>query len=218
MIIAIDGPAASGKSTTAKLVAKKLNIIYLDTGAMYRTVTLQLLRSNVNFDNTYKVSTILDNMIIDMYDYNGKIVVKLNNEDVSELIRSTDVTKHVSEVSSLSEVRKSMVAMQREIGNKSDCVVEGRDIGTIVFPNAEYKFYIVADIKMRAQRRLKEQEQIGIIKSLEDVMSDLKVRDHKDSNRDNSPLRKANDAVQIDTSNLSIDEQVNFIINHIKNN
>ena len=118
----------------------------------------------------------------------------------------------------MSEVRKSMVAMQREIGNKSDCVVEGRDIGTIVFPNAEYKFYIVADIKMRAQRRLKEQEQIGIIKSLEDVMSDLKVRDHKDSNRDNSPLRKANDAVQIDTSNLSIDEQVNFIINHIKNN
>ena len=218
MIIAIDGPAASGKSTTAKLVAKKLNIIYLDTGAMYRTVTLQLLRSNVNFDNTYKVSTILDNMIIDMYDYNGKNVVKLNNEDVSELIRSTDVTKHVSEVSSLSEVRKSMVAMQREIGNKSDCVVEGRDIGTIVFPNAEYKFYIVADIKMRAQRRLKELEQIGIIKSLDDVMSDLKVRDHKDSNRDNSPLRKANDAVQIDTSNLSIDEQVNFIINHIKNN
>ena len=218
MIIAIDGPAASGKSTTAKLVAKKLNIIYLDTGAMYRTVTLQLLRSNVNFDNTYKVSTILDNMIIDMYDYNGKNVVKLNNEDVSELIRSTDVTKHVSEVSSLSEVRKSMVAMQREIGNKSDCVVEGRDIGTIVFPNAEYKFYIVADIKMRAQRRLKELEQIGIIKSLDDVMSDLKVRDHKDSNRDNSPLRKADDAVQIDTSNLSIDEQVNFIINHIKNN
>ena len=218
MIIAIDGPAASGKSTTAKLVAKKLNIIYLDTGAMYRTVTLQLLRSNVNFDNTYKVSMILDNMIIDMYDYNGKIVVKLNNEDVSELIRSTDVTKHVSEVSSLSEVRKSMVAMQREIGNKSDCVVEGRDIGTIVFPNAEYKFYIVADIKMRAQRRLKELEKIGIIKSLDDVMSDLKVRDHKDSNRDNSPLRKANDAVQIDTSNLSIDEQVNFIINHIKNN
>ena len=218
MIIAIDGPAASGKSTTAKLVAKKLNIIYLDTGAMYRTVTLQLLRSNVNFDNTYKVSTILDNMIIDMYDYNGKIVVKLNHEDVSELIRSTDVTKHVSEVSSLSEVRKSMVTMQREIGNKSDCVIEGRDIGTIVFPNAEYKFYIVADIKMRAQRRLKELEQIGIIKSLDDVMSDLKVRDHKDSNRDNSPLRKANDAVQIDTSNLSIDEQVNFIINHIKNN
>ena len=218
MIIAIDGPAASGKSTTAKLVAKKLNIIYLDTGAMYRTVTLQLLRSNVNFDNIYKVSAILDNMIIDMYDYNGKSIVKLNNEDVSELIRSTDVTKHVSEVSSLSEVRKSMVTMQREIGNKADCVIEGRDIGTIVFPNAEYKFYIVADIKMRAQRRLKELEQIGIIKSLDDVMSDLKVRDHKDSNRDNSPLRKADDAVQIDTSNLSIDEQVNFIINHINNN
>ena len=218
MIIAIDGPAASGKSTTAKLVAKNLSIIYIDTGAMYRTVTLQLLRSNVNFDNSYKVSMVLDNMNIDMYDYNGKNIVKLNNEDVSDLIRSTDVTKHVSEVSSLSDVRKSMVTMQREIGNKADCVIEGRDIGTIVFPNAEYKFYIVADIKMRAQRRLNELEQIGIIKSLDGVISDLKVRDHKDSNRDNSPLRKANDAVQIDTSNLSIDEQVNFIINHIKNN
>ena len=218
MIIAIDGPAASGKSTTAKLVAKNLSIIYIDTGAMYRTVTLQLLRSNVNFDNSYKVSTILDNMNIDMYDYNGKNVVKLNNEDVSELIRSTDVTKHVSEVSSLSDVRKSMVTMQREIGNKADCVIEGRDIGTIVFPNAEYKFYIVADIKMRAHRRLKELEQLGIIKSLDDVMLDLKIRDHKDSNRDNSPLRKADDAVQIDTSNLSIDKQVNLIINHIKNN
>ena len=218
MIIAIDGPAASGKSTTAKLVAKNLSIIYIDTGAMYRTVTLQLLRSNVNFDNSYKVSTILDNMNIDMYDYNGKNIVKLNNEDVSDLIRSTDVTKHVSEVSSLSDVRKSMVTMQREIGNKADCVIEGRDIGTIVFPNAEYKFYIVADIKMRAHRRLKELEQLGIIKSLDDVMLDLKIRDHKDSNRDNSPLRKADDAVQIDTSNLSIDKQVNLIINHIKNN
>ena len=218
MIIAIDGPAASGKSTTAKLVAKNLSIIYIDTGAMYRTVTLQLLRSNVNFDNSYKVSTILDNMNIDMYDYNGKNIVKLNNEDVSDLIRSTDVTKHVSEVSSLSDMRKSMVTMQREIGNKADCVIEGRDIGTIVFPNAEYKFYIVADIKMRARRRLKELEQLGIIKSLDDVMLDLKIRDHKDSNRDNSPLRKADDAVQIDTSNLSIDKQVNLIINHIKNN
>lgn len=218
MIIAIDGPAASGKSTTAKLVAENLSIIYIDTGAMYRTVTLQLLRSNVNFDNSYKVSTILDNMIIDMYDYNGKNIVKLNNEDVSDLIRSTHVTKHVSEVSSLSDVRKSMVTMQREIGNKADCVIEGRDIGTIVFPNAEYKFYIFADIKMRALRRLKELEQLGIIKSLDDVMSDLKIRDHKDSNRDNSPLRKADDAVQIDTSNLSIDKQVNLIINHIKNN
>ena len=218
MIIAIDGPAASGKSTTAKLVAENLSIIYIDTGAMYRTVTLQLLRSNVNFDNSYKVSMILDNMNIDMYDYNGKNIVKLNNEDVSDLIRSTHVTKHVSEVSSLSNVRKSMVTMQREIGNKADCVIEGRDIGTIVFPNAEYKFYIVADIKMRAHRRLKELEQLGIIKSLDDVMLDLKIRDHKDSNRDNSPLRKADDAVQIDTSNLSIDKQVNLIINHIKNN
>ena len=216
MIIAIDGPAASGKSTTAKLVAKKLNIYYLDTGAMYRAVTLQLLRSKIDFDNIDKVSAILDDMIIDMYDYKGANIVKLNDEDISNQIRSTTVTKHVSEVSALLFVRKSMVSMQRKIGHNNDCVVEGRDIGTIVFPNADYKFYMIANIRMRAQRRLKEMNQIGINKSLDEVISDLKIRDYMDSNRDNSPLRKAKDAVVIDTSKISIIEQVNKIINHVK--
>tara|TARA_B100000686_G_scaffold333773_1_gene400098 strand:- start:544 stop:1203 length:660 start_codon:yes stop_codon:yes gene_type:complete len=216
MIIAIDGPAASGKSTTAKLVAKKLSITYLDTGAMYRAVTLQLLRSKIDFDNIDKVSAILDDMIIDMYDYKGANIVKLNDEDISNQIRSTTVTKHVSEVSALLFVRKSMVSMQRKIGHNNDCVVEGRDIGTIVFPNADYKFYMIANIRMRAQRRLKEMNQIGINKSLDEVISDLKIRDYMDSNRDISPLRKAKDAVVIDTSKISIIEQVNKIINHVK--
>ena len=216
MIIAIDGLAASGKSTTAKLVAKKLSITYLDTGAMYRAVTLRLLRSKIKFDNIDKVSAILDDMIIDMYDYKGTNIVKLNDEDISEQIRSTTVTKHVSEVSALFFVRKSMVSMQRKIGHNTDCVVEGRDIGTIVFPNADYKFYMIANIRMRAQRRLKEMNQIGINKSLDEVISDLKIRDYMDSNRDISPLRKAKDAVEIDTSKLSIIEQVNKIINHVK--
>ena len=216
MIIAIDGPAASGKSTTAKLVAKKLSITYLDTGAMYRAVTLQLLRSKIDFDNIDKVSAILDDMIIDMYDYKGANIVKLNDEDISNQIRSTTVTKHVSEVSALLFVRKSMVSMQRKIGHNTDCVVEGRDIGTIVFPNADYKFYMIANIRMRAQRRLKEMNQIGINKSLDEVISDLKIRDYMDSNRDISPLRKAKDAVEIDTSKLSIIKQVNKIINHVK--
>jgi len=218
MIIAIDGPAASGKSTTAKLVAKKLNITYLDTGAMYRAVTLQLLRSNTDFDSIDKVSSILGNLNIDMYDYKGRDIIKLNNEDVTEEIRSSNVTKYVSEVSALLAVREAMVIMQREIGFKTDSVVEGRDIGTKVFPNADYKFYMIADIKMRANRRLIDMNQLGIIKSLDEVVSDLETRDHKDSNRENSPLRKAVDAVVIDTSKLSIDEQVKKIINHIKIN
>ena len=218
MIIAIDGPAASGKSTTARLVAKKLNITYLDTGAMYRALTFQLLKSNVDFDNLDKVSTILGNLTIDMYDHKGTNIIKLNNEDITEQIRSSNVTKNVSEVSALLIVRKSMVVMQREIGYKSDCVVEGRDIGTIVFPNADFKFFMIADIKMRANRRLNEMNQSGTVKTFEEIILDLEIRDDKDTKRENSPLRKAVDAVEIDTSDLTIDEQVNKIINHIKNN
>lgn len=218
MIIAIDGPAASGKSTTARLVAKKLNITYLDTGAMYRALTFQLLKSNVDFDNLDKVSTILGNLTIDMYDHKGTNIIKLNNEDITEEIRSSNVTKNVSEVSALLIVRKSMVVMQREIGYKSDCVVEGRDIGTIVFPNADFKFFMIADIKMRANRRLNEMNQSATVKTFDEIVLDLEIRDDKDTNRENSPLRKAVDAVEIDTSELTIDEQVNKIINHIKNN
>ncbi len=216
MIIAIDGPAASGKSTTAKLVAKKLKVTYLDTGAMYRAVTLQLLRSKIDFVDIDKVSAILDDLIIDMFDHKGVNIVKINDEDVTGEIRSSNVTKYVSEVSALLSVRESMVVMQREIGHKTDCVIEGRDIGTIVFPNADYKFFMVADIKLRAKRRLKEMKQFGIVKSVKEVISELESRDQKDSSRDNSPLRKAKDAIEIDTSNLSIDEQVDKIIDHIK--
>ena len=216
MIIAIDGPAASGKSTTAKLVAKKLKVTYLDTGAMYRAVTLQLLRSKIDFVDIDKVSAILDDLIIDMFDHKGVNIVKINDEDVTGEIRSSNVTKYVSEVSALLSVRESMVVMQREIGHKTDCVIEGRDIGTIVFPNADYKFFMVADIKMRAKRRLKEMKQFGIVKSVKEVISELESRDQKDSSRENSPLRKAKDAIEIDTSNLSIEEQVDKIIDHIK--
>jgi len=217
MIIAIDGPAASGKSTTAKLVAQKLKITYLDTGAMYRALTLQLLNSNIDFNNVDKVSTILGNLSIEMYDYKGRNIIKLNNEDITEQIRSSNVTENVSEVSALLSVRQSMVVIQRNIGNKTDCVVEGRDIGTIVFPNADYKFFMIADIKIRAKRRLNEMNQLGANKSYDEIVSDLEIRDYKDTNRDNSPLRKAVDAVEIDTTDLNIDEQVNKIVNHIKN-
>ena len=217
MIIAIDGPAASGKSTTAKLVAEKLKITYLDTGAMYRAITLQLLKSNIDFNNVDKVSTILGNLNIEMYDCKGRNIIKLNNEDITEQIRSSNVTENVSEVSALLSVRQYMVVMQRQIGYKTDCVVEGRDIGTIVFPNADYKFFMIADIEIRANRRLNEMNHLGANKTYEEIVSDLEIRDYKDTNRDNSPLRKAVDAVEIDTTALTIDEQVNRIVNHIKN-
>ena len=216
MIVAIDGPAASGKSTTAKMVAKKLQMTYLDTGAMYRAVTLALLRSNTDLDDYDSVCQVVDELELDIYDQEGKTVVILDGEDVSQAIRSVPVTKNVSAVSAMKYVREAMVEIQRNIGKKTNCVVEGRDIGTVVFPDAEFKIFMVADVKMRAERRLKELHEMGDYQSLQEVMADLKRRDKKDSTRVHSPLQKAGDAIEIDTSMLSIDRQVEKIINLVR--
>ena len=208
MIVAIDGPAASGKSTTAKMVAKKLQMTYLDTGAMYRAVTLALLRSNTDLDDYDSVCQVVDELELDIYDQEGKTVVILDGEDVSQAIRSVPVTKNVSAVSAMKYVREAMVEIQRNIGKKTNCVVEGRDIGTVVFPDAEFKIFMVAGVKIRAERRLKELQEMGDDRSLQEVMADLKRRDKKDSTRAHSPLQKAGDAIEIDTSMLSIDQQV----------
>lgn len=208
MIVAIDGPAASGKSTTAKMVAKKLKMTYLDTGAMYRAVTLALLRSNTDLDDYDSVCQVVDELELDIYDQEGKTVVILDGEDVSQAIRSMPVTEYVSAVSAMKYVREAMVEIQRNIGKKTNCVVEGRDIGTVVFPDAEFKIFMVADVKMRAERRLKELQEMGDDRSLQEVMADLKRRDKKDSTRAHSPLQKAGDAIEIDTSMLSINQQV----------
>ena len=216
MIVAIDGPAASGKSTTAKMVAKKLQMTYLDTGAMYRAVTLALLRSNTDLDDYDSVCQVVDELELDIYDQEGKTVVILDGEDVSQAIRSVPVTKNVSAVSAMKYVREAMVEIQRNIGKKTNCVVEGRDIGTVVFPDAEFKIFMVADVQMRAERRLKELQEMGDDRSLQEVMADLKRRDKKDSTRAHSPLQKAGDAIEIDTSMLSIDQQVEKIINLVR--
>ena len=208
MIVAIDGPAASGKSTTAKMVAKKLKMTYLDTGAMYRAVTLALLRSNTDLDDYDSVCQVVDELELDIYDQGAKTVVRLDGEDVSQAIRSMLVTENVSVVSAVKYVREAMVEIQRNIGKKTNCVVEGRDIGTVVFPDAEFKIFMVADVKIRAERRLKELHEMGDDQSLQEVMADLKRRDKKDSTRVHSPLQKAGDAIEIDTSMLSIDQQV----------
>jgi len=216
MIVAIDGPAASGKSTTAKMVAKKLKMTYLDTGAMYRAVTLALLRSNTDLDDYDSVCQVVDELELDIYDQGDKTVVRLDGEDVSQAIRSMQVTENVSAVSAVKYVREAMVEIQRNIGKKTNCVVEGRDIGTVVFPDAEFKIFMVADVKMRAERRLKELHEMGENRSLQEVMTDLKRRDEKDSTRSHSPLQKADEAIEIDTSMLSIDQQVGKIINLVR--
>ena len=216
MIVAIDGPAASGKSTTAKMVAKELKMTYLDTGAMYRAVTLALLRSNTDLDDFDTVCQVVNELELDIYDQGTKTVVKLDGDDVSQAIRSTSVTENVSAVSAVKYVREAMVEIQRNIGKKTNCIVEGRDIGTVVFPDAEFKIFMVADVKMRAERRLKELHEMGENRSLQEVMTDLKRRDEKDSTRSHSPLQKADEAIEIDTSMLSIDQQVGKIINLVR--
>ena len=218
MIVAIDGPAASGKSTTAKMVAKKLEMTYLDTGAMYRAVTLALLRSNTDLDDYDSVCQVVDKLELDIYDKGSKTIVKLDGEDVSEAIRSMPVTESVSAVSAMKYVRQTMVEIQRNIGKKTNCVVEGRDIGTVVFPDAEFKIFMVADVNMRAERRFKDIREMGENRSFQEVLADLKRRDEKDSMRAYSPLQKADDAIEIDTSKLSIDQQVRKIINLVKKN
>ena len=218
MIVAIDGPAASGKSTTAKMVAKKLEMTYLDTGAMYRAVNLALLRSNTDLDDYDSVCQVVDELELDIYDKGSKTIVKLDGEDVSEAIRSMPVTESVSAVSAMKYVRQTMVEIQRNIGKKTNCVVEGRDIGTVVFPDAEFKIFMVADVNMRAERRFKDIREMGENRSFQEVLTDLKRRDEKDSTRAYSPLQKADEAIEIDTSLLSIDQQVRKIINLVKKN
>ncbi len=215
MIIAIDGPAASGKSTTARLVARKLGITYLDTGAMYRSVTLALLQRGIAFSDIPAINDLISSLSLDLFSEKGVTEVRMDGKDVSDAIRSTEVTENVSAVSAIHEVRLAMVNLQQRIGQQSDCVVEGRDIGTVVFPAADYKFFLVADSRTRALRRQKDLELLGESKSLEELIEEIEIRDKKDSSREHSPLQKADDAIELDTSSLTIDEQVAFIVQTI---
>ena len=216
MIIAIDGPAATGKSTTAKALAKRLGFTYLDTGAMYRAITLLILRKKIQIGENFALISLLKKFDLKIQQHEKQILVILNGEDVSNEIRRLDVTKYVSEVSALSAVRKSLVKIQRKIAKDQNCVVEGRDIGTIVFPDAEVKFYVVADYDVRAKRRLLDFKKLGEEKSIDELIEELKNRDKYDSEREHSPLLKANDAIEVDTTNLTIEEQVNFMFKKVK--
>jgi len=219
MIIAIDGPAGSGKSTTAKKVAAQLNLMHLDTGAMYRAVALYILDQDIaefHLNNHNQITQILDEIEIEFSNESNNIF--LNGRDVSVDIRENRVSEFVSEVSAIPLVRERMVLLQREISTGNDVVLEGRDIGTRVFPNADVKFFLNADVNERGQRRFKELMARGEEITLESVIREIELRDLKDSSREHSPLEKAKDAIEIDTTKLSIDAQVNEIVSLIESN
>lgn len=216
LVIAIDGPAASGKSTTAKLVAERLGYMHVDTGAMYRAITLKVLRSGLAPDDRNSITRLLETTRVQLRNEGGGLHVLLDGRDVSEEIRSPEITRAVSAVSGLPEVRQVMVREQRALGERGGIVLEGRDIGTVVFPQAECKFFLIAGIGARAERRLKELRAKGVAADLEELQKEIADRDRCDSTRAVSPLRKAADAVEIDTSDMTIEQQVDAVVRTVR--
>ena len=216
MIIAIDGPAASGKSTSAKLLAKELGYLYLDTGAMYRCIAFSILKNKIDISNQDSLTKFLKNFEIDLKKTNNNLSFFVNGKNVTNKIRKSDVSQKVSEVSAIPIIREYMVRIQRSFTKNNSCVMEGRDIGTVVFPDAEFKFFFIASDEVRAKRRQLELESLGEKKSLVNLMHEIKKRDKFDSERGHSPLRKAFNAIEVDTTNMTIDEQVNFMLRKIK--
>lgn len=210
--VSIDGPAGSGKSTTARLVAQKLGYLYIDTGAMYRAATLRVLSLGVNPKDEKTVAEVVKDADIKLQYRNNRMRVLLNNRDVSRDIRSPAVTKYVSLVSSYREVREHLVALQREIAENNNVVCEGRDIGSVVFPNAEIKIYLDCSLEERAKRRLLDLQRARIRTTLKEVIEDIERRDRLDSEREISPLMIPQRAEVIDTTNLSIREQVDRVL------
>jgi len=214
-IIAIDGPASSGKSTTARLVAKRLGYLYLDTGAMYRAITLKALRAGVDLDDEKALEKLARDSSLSMNFENEQLRVFLNGEEVTAQIRSPEVSNSVSKVSAYPGVRGAMVALQREFAKEGGIVAEGRDMGTVVFPGAEVKIFLTCDLKERAKRRYLELESQGISSSPDAVLENLSSRDQIDSTREDSPLLEAEGAVVVDTTNLTIQEQVEEVLRRL---
>lgn len=214
--IAIDGPSGSGKSTLAKGAAQKLGIMYLDTGAMYRTCGLCALKSGIEPKDTEAVAKMLETMDLNIKFDDGVQHMILNGEDVTGMIRTPEVSRAASDISSLPIIRTAMVDMQRKIAADQSFVVDGRDIGSVVLPNAKYKFFLTASSEARAKRRFLELQEKGTPQALEDVLKDIIWRDKQDSERAASPLVKVDDAVEIDTSDIGIEETLETLLGYIK--
>lgn len=216
IIIAIDGPAGSGKSTTAKKVAESLDYLYIDTGAMYRAITYMAIKNNL-LDVEAGIIDLANSIKLELKFINGDTFVSADGIDISEDIRSMEVSNNVSPVSKISGVRKALVKMQRELSlSNAGIVAEGRDVTTVVFPDADLKIYLTAGIQERTERRVKEYETKHIHVTADEVKNNIQERDRIDSTRTDSPLTKAKDAIEIDTSSITIEEQVNIILNKVK--
>ena len=218
MVITIDGAAGVGKTSTAKEIAKRLGYQYFDTGAMYRAVTLFFIEENVDLASNSQVTESLDAIKLNIdFSSESEMQIFLDEKNISLKIRNQEVTSKVSAVSALKDVREMMVKIQRSFTKDGNFVVEGRDIGTVVFPDANYKFYLQADYDIRAKRRLADFEKINEAKNINEIKEDLEIRDKYDSTRKLSPLKKPEDAIIIDTTLCSFEEQVNQILKHIEN-
>ena len=220
MIIAIDGPSGAGKSTLGKMLAKKLGLLYLDTGAMYRAAALSALRKGVDLENDSEVARIAETATIELIGEPDNLKVVLDGDDVSADIRTLEVAQAASLVSTISEVRRIMVLHQRQIGNRdpNGCVLEGRDIGSVVFPNADYKFFLTAKPEARAQRRFAEDAAKGRVSTFEQTLAEINERDARDVSRADSPLTIAQDAIVIDTSDLDLSEVFDEMLAKISEN
>ena len=218
MQIAIDGPASAGKSTVAKIIAHKLNFTYIDTGAMYRASTWIARENNIDYGDERGILTAIDQEKIEFRFKNGQQKIYAGNKDITQEIRTPDISANVSQVSALAGIREKMVSLQRQMAGKMDVVMDGRDIGTTVLPNAAVKIFLVASVHSRAERRMLDFKERGIKtnQSLEEIEQDISERDYKDSHRKISPLKKAQDAIEIDTTSMSVDQVVNAILSEIK--
>ena len=214
MVVAIDGPAGSGKGTVTKLVAEKLNLIYIDSGATYRCVALETLRQNIKLEEEDKIIELAKTLDIK---FDSEQKTWLNGEDVSSLIRSKEVTAIVSQLSSIVKVREIMVDLQRRMANSQNVIMEGRDITTVVFPNADYKFYLDASVEERAKRRYIQNTEQGINTSMEEIIENIKMRDYNDMHKPVGALVRTPEQIYIDSTNMTIPEVVDFIIKAIKN-
>ena len=210
--IAIDGPAGAGKSTIAKIIANKFNLMYINTGFMYRAVTLKALRNNISASNIDEICTLIQNT--DIY-FEGDDLI-LDGENDSHYLTMPNISKNVSSFASISEIRKKLVKEMQKMAEKYDVIMDGRDIGTVVLKNAKYKFFLTATAEERATRRYDELLKKGLQVSYDEILEDIKKRDHLDTNRDVDPLKKAKDAIEIDTTGLGIEDVANKISQYIE--
>lgn len=216
IIVAIDGYSSCGKSTVAKALAEELHFVYVDTGAMYRAVTLYFLRHGIDLHDAKQIDEALQQIHIDFHQENGETKVLLNEEDISEEIRKMHVSERVSEISALKAVRSAMVKQQQRMGGKRNVVMDGRDIGTAVFPNAQVKIFMTADPRVRAERRYAELSQKGETVTLEEVFENIAHRDYQDTTRKESPLIRAEHAIVLDNTDLNEEQQLAFIRNKVR--